>query len=65
VLSFYLGEVEARLEPPWPDPASASEEWLDEIDVLLGPGSLPWAGFRPPCWGAPASFHLRTSQEVR
>jgi ribosomal protein S18 acetylase RimI-like enzyme len=64
-LSFYQSEIEARLEPPWPDPASASEEWLDEIDVLLGPGSLSWAGFRPPWWGAPASFHLRTSGETR
>ena len=64
-LTFYQGEAEARLEPLWPDPVSASEEWLDETDVLLGPGPLPWAGFRPPWWGAPASFHLKTSGEAQ
>jgi RimJ/RimL family protein N-acetyltransferase len=35
-LTFHQGEVEARLAPPWPDPVSASEEWLDESDALLG-----------------------------
>ncbi len=64
-LTFYQGEVEAWLEPLWPDPVSASEEWLDETDALLGPGSLPWAGFRPPWRSAPASFHLQTSGEAR
>ena len=43
-LAIYPGEVEARLAPPWPDPASAAEEWLDEAGALLGPGPLPWAG---------------------
>ena len=43
-LTFYPGEVEARLAPPWPDPLSASEEWLDEAGALLGLGSLPRAG---------------------
>jgi hypothetical protein len=34
-LTFHPGEVEARLAPPWPDPASAAEEWLDEAGTLL------------------------------
>ena len=40
-LTFYQGEVEARLEPPWPDPASAAEEWLDEAAALLGTRPFP------------------------
>ena len=40
-LTFYPGEVEARLEPPWPDPTSAAEEWLDEAAALLRLGPLP------------------------
>jgi GNAT superfamily N-acetyltransferase len=65
-LTFYQSEVEARLEPPVPDQVSASAEWLDEAGALLGPGSsLLGAGFRPPWWGAPASFRLRTSGEAR
>ncbi len=65
-LAFYQGEVEARLAPPWPDPLSAAEEWLDETGGLLGlgPGAFPGAAFRPPWWGAPASL-LRASGAAR
>jgi hypothetical protein len=58
-LTFHPGEVEARLAPPWPDPLSASEEWLDEAGALLGPGPTPWAGLRPSWRDASASVHLR------
>jgi GNAT superfamily N-acetyltransferase len=30
-LRFHLGEVEAELQPAWPDPMSTFEEWLDEM----------------------------------
>jgi GNAT superfamily N-acetyltransferase len=39
-LTFHPGEVEAQLAPPWPDPLSALEEWLDEAGALLD-GSPP------------------------
>jgi hypothetical protein len=61
-LTFHPGEVEARLAPPWPDPASAAEEWLDEAGALLGAGSLARAGPRP--WrGAPVPAHPPTTGE--
>jgi GNAT superfamily N-acetyltransferase len=46
-LTFHPGEAEAEIGLPWPDPASASEEWLDEAGALLGLGSLPYAGPAP------------------
>ena len=36
-LRFHPGEVEAELRPPWPDPISALEEWLDEAGALATP----------------------------
>jgi RimJ/RimL family protein N-acetyltransferase len=55
-LSFHPGEAEAELRPPWPDPMSALEEWLDEAGAALGGGLLPRAGSRP--WrGAPVPAH--------
>jgi RimJ/RimL family protein N-acetyltransferase len=56
-LRFHPGEAEAELRPPWPDPISAFEEWLDEAaGAALGGGLLARAGFRP--WrGAPVPAH--------
>ena len=57
-LVFHPGEAEAELRPPWPDPISALEEWLDEAGAALGGGLLPRAGSRP--WrGAPVPAHAR------
>ena len=46
-LAFHGGEVEARLEPPRPDPASALEELLDEAGTLLGGAALLGPSPRP------------------
>ena len=50
-LHFHPGEVEAELQPPWPDPISALEEWLDEMTAAApadgGPGAL-----RPGRWSS-------------
>jgi GNAT superfamily N-acetyltransferase len=56
-LRFHPGEAEAELRPPWPDPISALEEWLDEAaGAALGGGLLPRAGSRP--WrGVPVPAH--------
>lgn len=40
-LTFHPGEVEARIAPPWPDPLSVTEEWLDEAGGLIGGSPLP------------------------
>jgi RimJ/RimL family protein N-acetyltransferase len=57
-LSFHPGEAEAELRPPWPDPISALEEWLEEAGAALGSGLLPRAGSRP--WrGVPVPAHAR------
>jgi RimJ/RimL family protein N-acetyltransferase len=55
-LVFHPGEAEAELRPPWPDPVSALEEWLDEAGAALGGGLLARAGSRR--WrGAPVPAH--------
>jgi RimJ/RimL family protein N-acetyltransferase len=40
-LAFHPGEVEARLELPWPDPFTGLEEWLDEASAALEGSHLP------------------------
>ena len=48
-LVFHPGEAEAELRPPWPDPISALEEWLDEMTGAAPAGGGPRA-LRPGRW---------------
>ena len=47
---FHPGEVEAELQPPWPDPISALEEWLDEITAANVPAGNGPQALRPGRW---------------
>jgi RimJ/RimL family protein N-acetyltransferase len=60
-LRFHPGEVEAELQPPWPDPLSALEEWLDEMTVAAAPADGGPRMLRPGHW--PAYARYRAGQE--
>jgi RimJ/RimL family protein N-acetyltransferase len=60
-LRFHPGEVEAELQPPWPDPLSALEEWLDEMTVAAAPADGGPRMLRPGRW--PAYARYRAGQE--
>ena len=49
-LRFHPGEVEAELQPPWPDPLSALEEWLDEMTGATAPADGGPRTLRPGRW---------------
>jgi GNAT superfamily N-acetyltransferase len=57
-LTFHPGEVEAQIAPPWPDPLSGLEEWLDEAGALLD-GSPPAP---VPGLGGPGSIRLASGR---
>jgi hypothetical protein len=57
-MTFHPGEVEAQLAPPWPDPASAAEEWLDEAGTILRLGTTADTTPPPLWWPAVAPLRL-------